>query len=135
MCGNRWKTAVNNRTCNCSGCPFCTKVILKDGTICDSLVDAYWYLTYKKQGVVLIYNRRYDAPQLGRSRYDFYLPKENKYIEVTSYTKDNCDWWEEYKEKIEKKRVVVENVLKASFEFIQTKMTKDKIEAINCQRR
>ena len=73
------------------GCPVCgekkrnSKAIhLIDGTICDSLVEAYFYLKYKEKNINFKHDGLY-GKKLGKRRYDFYLIDENKYVEVTSF--------------------------------------------------
>ena len=61
------------------------------------------------------------------SRYDFYLVDENKYVEVTGYTKKTCKWWFSYLRKIVEKRKYALNFLKASFEFKSKLLTKEQI--------
>ena len=35
-CGNKWEATIASRTSGGSGCPKCSKIKLKDGTLCDS---------------------------------------------------------------------------------------------------
>ena len=83
ICGNGWKAAIYHRTSG-TGCPYCIKIILKDGAVCDSLTEAYFYLDYKKRGVLFEQHKQY--PNSDRKfKCDFFLVKENKYVEVTGF--------------------------------------------------
>jgi hypothetical protein len=67
------------------GCRKCKGgVILKGGIYCDSFSDAYYYLYFKNNNIEFEYNKIYGAG-LGKKRFDFYLVKENKYVEVTNF--------------------------------------------------
>lgn len=115
LCGHHWKASISNRSKGI-GCPQCSKnVILKDGTTCDSLTEAFFYLKYKQNKEKFIYNGYY--PNFGKHRYDFYFPKKNKYIEVTCYDK-SYKRIKIYRKTILKKKKFVEKKLKASFSFI-----------------
>lgn len=61
---------------------------------------------------------------LEKSRYDFFIPNENKFVEVTGY---NNRWsgWNLYYSKIIRKKKYVENYLQARFEFVQYEITKN----------
>jgi len=123
LCGNEWKATVVSRS-DGHGCPKRHSIILKDGTHCASYVEAYTYLGYKKDKLKFEYDKRYSG--LGRNRYDFYFPKENKYVEVTSFNKNfhyKHGHYFSYLRKIVKKKRHVENVLKAKFEFIQFQLS------------
>ena len=48
-------------------------IILNDGELCDSFVEAFVYLGYKATGLKFIHNGEY-GKQLGNKRYDFYFP-------------------------------------------------------------
>jgi DNA-directed RNA polymerase subunit RPC12/RpoP len=131
ICKNnhKWKALVINRV-NGFGCPHCSKIILKDGTKCDSKTEAYFYLTFKKQYPNLKCHGRYpehNGKNIGKRKYDFYIPFLNKYVEVTSYLKNDYLSYKAYKNYIENinvKRNYVEGVLGARFEFIQRKLEK-----------
>ena len=119
-CGHEWLARPQSRQDGC-GCPRCCMVILKDGTACSSLVDAHFYLLFKQKGIAFLYNKMYE--NLGQHRYDFYLPEENKYIEVTGFNKKGYESitgkpWTSYLDKIAKKKEYVESI-GAKFEFIQ----------------
>ena len=100
---------------------------LKDGTVCSSKTEAYLYIKLRGQKTFL-HNKKY--PLLGSCRYDFYIPEENKYIEVTSYNKKRCKWWFAYLRKIVKKRNHVKNTLKANFEFIVKRLTRHEMRVV-----
>jgi len=127
MEGNNWKGRLRTRKGHVwdrkATCPYCHKTFLKDGAILDSLPEAVKYLEYKQRRLVFYYNQPYDK-RLGKYRYDFYFPIENKYVEVTSYDRTNLGrkaphLYFKYLRKIVKKRRFVETVLGAKFEFIQ----------------
>ena len=117
--GHEWKTTIASRTFAHRNCPSCSKIELKDGFICDSIVEAYVYLKLAGRGVELIYNKCYKGI---KARFDFYLPKTNTYIEVTSYNKTmnkmKKGFWFKYLRKIAEKKKYVEQVLGANFRFI-----------------
>ena len=116
--GHEWKATVHNRN-NGSGCPYCNKIELKDGTICDSLVEAYYYLKFKKQKIKFSHHINIG---LGRHNCDFYIPSLNKYIEITSYSKQ-WKYWKKYYKNILRKKKYIKNKLKADFEFVQISLT------------
>jgi len=110
-----------------NGCPKCSKIILLDGTKCDSLVEAFRYLQYKKDNVRFEYNQQYGGC-LGKKRYDFYLSDSKTYEEITSYDLDNSSGLnraikDKYLKNIDLKRKYVESV-GCKFKFIQIKLTK-----------
>jgi len=127
-CGHSWLAAINNRH-NGQGCPLCAtnKVKLKDGTICDSMVEAYFYLSFKNSKINFDHHGIYPLikykDKRSRKIYDFYLTDENTYIEITSFDK-NFDHWEYYYKNIKNKKKHVEDVIGANFEFIQKKLTR-----------
>jgi DNA-directed RNA polymerase subunit RPC12/RpoP len=131
-CSTLWQATPNNRGCNSSGCPECKKkIILKDGTKWDSLIEAYYHLYFKSKNIKYKHHGIYGG-QLGRRRYDFYLIKENKYIEVTSFKKSS--WrWKSYIKNIRLKKKFIKNTLKASFEFIQKRLTRNQIQFVKQQ--
>ena len=130
--GHRWMAQVSNRT-HGNNCPLCKKVILKNGTKCDSKVEAYFYLKLKQKFNIVRHNLKYPSflnKNIGNRKYDFFIPKINKYIEVTGFNKNSYlsfKDYKEYKRNIEIKKRFVEKVLKAKFEFRQYKLSeKDK---------
>lgn len=136
VCKNKhkWVAAINDRTGKSSRCPICSKIKLKDGFVCDSLIEAWYYLSLVKQKIQFVYNKRYPN---SKSRFDFYIPSENKFVELTSYDKKNYYGNEKrknnymfYLRKIVRKRKLVRNI-GANFEFIQKTLTKDEKTLIN----
>lgn len=122
--GHEWISTVRNRS-NGRGCPFCRMIILKDGTKWDSIPEAYMYLKYRKMGLKMMFHGLYGG-KMGRCKYDFYFPDQNKYVEITSYPKTTkylssymmkivC----EYNKIISKKKKYVEKDLGANFELIR----------------
>jgi formylmethanofuran dehydrogenase subunit E len=106
------------------GCPFCRLIILKDGTEVSSRIEAYCALYFTAMGIEFSFDKLYGG-NLGKRRYDFFLPKYNTYIEVTSFSKD-LGWpkkWLKYLRNIIRKKHYVENVLGANFLFIQHNLT------------
>jgi hypothetical protein len=126
-CGLEWTAKVNDRANN-HNCPHCMKIILKDGKECDSQVEAYFYLQYKKRKAKFKHNKKYHK-DFGRYRYDFYFMKENKYVEVTSFVKRYARY-KQYIKIIRLKKKFVEKILKAKFEFIQHQLTKKEREYV-----
>jgi hypothetical protein len=92
-------------------------VVLKDGANFMSLVEAFWYIEFKKLGLKFSCESKYPGGKIGRSRYDFYFPSLNLYVEVTGYGKE---WghWKRYIDIIKRKKDYVEKSLKANFLFI-----------------
>lgn len=122
-CAHDWKTEVYHRN-DGNGCPKCSrvhKIILKDGTRCDSKTEAFFYLKYKKEKKEFIHDERYGKMgKRGWKRYDFFFPKTNTYVEVTGFNKK--DWrngkWFRYLRGIVSKRKYVISNLGANFKFI-----------------
>jgi len=131
--GHEWKESVNNRYNHPeSGCPFCSKIILKNGAVLDSIPEAIKYIEYKNKKIKFKHNKKYGRG-MGKSKYDFYFPLENKYVEVTSYNKVFRGYpgrYFKYLRKIVEKRKFVENVLNAKFEFIQLCPTRKQVEEV-----
>ena len=131
LCKNKHESysSISARNNGC-GCPYCNKIELKDGTICDSLSEAYIYLELKNKNIPFNHQVKIN---LGKCSCDFYITSENKYIEVTGYNKT---WkrWRIYLRKIVKKKHHVIKSLKANFEFIQITLTPDQIKYVreNC---
>lgn len=126
---HEWIASIVKRT-NGHNCPLCDKVILKHGIACDSLPEAIICLNYIENGIKFLHNKRYHK-DFGKYRYDFYIPQENKYVEVTAFriNSKTVNYFT-YLRKIVKKKRFVENVLKAKFEFIQFTPTKDQIDKV-----
>lgn len=132
--GHEWSAAIKTRSSLQSGCPMCRGYVLRNGEHFDSLLDVWFYFKLKRERKEFIYNKRYPkikGKKLGKKglcRFDFYLPKENKYIEVTSYSLKFCvdkKQYNEYLKKIKLKKYYVENVLKSKFEFFHKRLTKE----------
>jgi len=129
--GHEWKTTVNSRSKG-TGCPYCEGVTLHGNILCDSVPEAYMYLEYEKKGIRFRHNGTYGRA-IGRCRYDFYLPEENRYIEVTSFSRANNHSFAQYfgyLRNIVSKRRFVEKVLGAKFEFIQFTPSKEQIAIV-----
>jgi hypothetical protein len=120
--GHEWKASPHKRTMG-RRCPICNKIELLDGTICDSKIDAFFYLKFVEKNIEFLYNNLYKLNNK-KIRFDFYLPKENKYIEVTSFTKhenyNSVQYFKYIKNIAYKKRLVNKNG--SNFEFIQKKL-------------
>jgi len=129
QCKNVWRASVDGRNSG-HGCPNRHKVILSDGSKCDSLLEAYVYLRFQNNKIVFKHNGYYGIA-LGKRRYDFYLPKYNRYVEVTSFSKKNLRIsWITYLRNIVKKKRYVKNILHANFEFINRSLTKKEIDFV-----
>lgn len=111
--GHTWQASVNNRNRHGRGCQKCGKYVMPDGAYCASLIEAFYYHDYKSQGIVFEHDKSYPN---SRYRYDFYILSQNKYVEVTSFTKKSRHG-AEYYAKIEKKKQMVSDI-GATFEFI-----------------
>lgn len=117
-----WRASISGRSCSGAGCPICAKkkVVLDDGEVCDSYIEAYVYLQYrlvKRFG--LVHGGRYGR-KLGRKTYDFYIPALNRFVEVTGYNKNWKHWIRYLRRIVQKKRYALS--VGASFEFIQGQM-------------
>jgi len=117
------------------GCKKCSKIILNDNEVCDSLVEAFRYLQYKKNKINFIHNGIYDK-KLGKKRYDFYFPDLKIYEEITSYNlnKDargiGLKIKEKYLKNIKEKKKFVESI-GCTFRFIKVKdLTKKQREYV-----
>ena len=126
-CHYEWQASPANRIGKDSGCPNCGKnIVLKNGVGCGSLIEAYYYLLFTSEKLEFKFQGLYG---MGKKKYDFYLLKQNKYVEVTSFNKAS-ERWDEYIKNIENKRLFVKNVLNASFEFIQRRLTSSQIKLV-----
>ena len=127
--GHSWKASILNRTYG-SGCTYCKRVVLKSGKSFDSMIEAYYYLKLKQKYKNIFCRKQYPSYKnhnIGRRMYDFYIQEENRYIEVTSFTKNDFLSYKAYGDYIKNirlKRNYVINVLGAKFDFIQHKLTR-----------
>lgn len=129
----RFLQTPNHHYLQGKGCPKCNKVVLADGTKCDSLIEAFRYLQYKKNNVNFKYNMRY-GKDLGCKRYDFYLPDSKIYEEITSFDFGNgaginAKIKDKYLKNIEIKRMYAKSK-GCAFRFIQTKLTRKQKEYV-----
>lgn len=115
--GHEWKCPIFHRK-NGTGCPICYKKIeMDDGIKLRSKIEAYFYLKLRKKFKLEI------EKSYGLENYicDFYIPKYNTYIEVTSFHENAQGYgkriWKDYINKIEMKRKYVEDILHAKFRF------------------
>ena len=127
ICDNVYKAKIRNRSKG-NGCPCCSRILLKDGTVCDSIIEAFFYCAYKKQKLKFIHHGKYGG-RMGGSIYDFYFPKTNTYVEVTSYN-TACSLYKNYFRKIKRKEYFVKNTLKANFKFIKVNPSTKDYQAI-----
>lgn len=128
-CGYEWVAIVNDRRRG-NNCPCCNGIKLRNGVFCQSIIEAYYYIMFSKKKIRFLYNKKYGGNKKFKNRrYDFYLPEENKYIEVTSYDK-GWKHWKMYYKKIVEKRKYVENILNANFVFISRQLLHDEIELV-----
>lgn len=108
--GHIWKALVLNRT-HGSGCPYCWKIQLLDGTICDSYIEAYYYILLKDANIKFEYNKKYEGEK--RKKFDFYINEIDTYIEVTGFTKDLSYSKEQYvrylRNIVKKKRKIIKD--------------------------
>jgi len=119
--GHEWVANICSRNNSGSGCLDCSKIELKNGIICDSMPEAYYYLKLQREGVKF---RHHVKINLGRCVCDFYISNTNKYIEVTGYS-DKWKYWDIYYKNILKKKKHITKGLKAKFEFIQLSITNE----------
>lgn len=123
-CGFEWQSRINGR----SKCPNCYFIVIKNGEKFRSALEAYFYLDYKRKGIIFKHSGLY-GETLKNKRYDFYIPLTNTYIEVTSYNKQ-WKYWRNYYKNIIEKRKYVNKVLGANFEFIQKRLNRKETELV-----
>lgn len=130
--GHEWEADIYHRA-DGTGCPKCNKIELKDGEICDSLLEAYIYLKLTARGIKFIHNKKYSKKN--GYRFDFYIPNLKTYIEVTSF--DNGSnrllgngFWFRYLRKIIKKKLFVEKILGEKFRFIRLTLNSSQIKRV-----
>lgn len=119
-CNNEWSAAVGNRTIGGAGCPRCSRIKLKDGTIWDSKAEAYYYICLISLGEKFVIKKKYDG--LKKHICDFYLIDKDEYVEVTSFHKNsrNINYYDYLRNIVKKKKYVNDN-LKSKFKFVQIK--------------
>lgn len=131
--GHKWNSRLDSRVRGNTDCPYCDKIELNDGEFCDSKAEAIKYIEFKEKKLNFYHNKSYGG-KMWRSKYDFYFPDENKYVEVTSYTKENLKHkngrYIKYLRKIARKRKFVKGVLGANFEFLQFVPTPEQMEKV-----
>ena len=134
-CGYSWDGDVYSRVRGYNNCPnCCDKITLKNGIRCASLIEAYYYLKYRAEKKKFLHNKKYGGlGKFGNCRYDFYLPAEQTYVEVTSFQKGFKRWFA-YLRRIVVKKLYVENVLKKKFLFIKENLTTKQIRLVNNNR-
>lgn len=93
----------------------CKNKVSIEGVFYGSYVEASLAVEYHDKGISFVHNKTYPGKQW---RFDFYIPSQNKYVEVTGFD-ESFHKWDEYRKKIERKKLYVETVLHASFEFVQ----------------
>jgi DNA-directed RNA polymerase subunit RPC12/RpoP len=137
-CKEEWITEIYHRN-DGNKCPQCNsknKVSLLDGSFCDSKTEAYFYIIFKNCNINFLYNKKYGGlGKKGNSRYDFYFPDFNLYMEVTGYTKETlrdqqCKW-SNYIKKIKQKEKYVTQILKANFKFVSCILTQEEMDFVN----
>jgi hypothetical protein len=122
--GHEWISSINNRNRHNRGCSSCKKYIIEGNAICDSLIEAFYYLKYKRENLNFVHGGKY--PGKRRFLYDFYFPECNKYVEITSFTKKSRHG-ESYYKRIREKEILVCSI-NAKFEFICRNLTKEELD-------
>jgi rubrerythrin len=116
-CDFSWKASIKCRV-HGNSCPNCNKIVLRDGAICGSRIEAFYYLVLRHKKINFIHNKMYPKnSNLGRRRFDFYLNNLDIYIEVTTLGKNGRDY-KIYKRNINKKKKYVIKNLKSKFIYI-----------------
>lgn len=115
----------HTKSCGCKG------KILLNGIIYDSYAEAFFSLRYKKQIATggVLHNLNYPGKDW---KYDFFIPSENRYIEVTSFNQ-KFKRWNEYVRKIENKRKYVQEILNASFDFYQLNLSNSDMRKLSME--
>lgn len=124
--GHEWLARICSRN-NGNGCPYCNKIELKDGTVCDSNQEAYYCQTELIDKKIKFQPHVKIGP--GKCICDFYIPSTNTYIETTGFDKKYCRWKSYYKNLLRKKRYVTKT-LGANFLFVQLKLTSKQIRYV-----
>jgi hypothetical protein len=129
--GHEWKTRVSHLVNGYSSCPICNRIELKDGKSFRSLVEAFWYIKFKKTGLKFKCESYYPKNiKIGKSKYDFYFPDFKIYVEVTGYGKE-WKYWKRYIKQIKRKKCYVEKILHKNFCFIHHILTKADRELVH----
>ncbi|HUV84587.1 MAG TPA: zinc-ribbon domain-containing protein [Methanosarcinales archaeon] len=131
MCaeGHEWYATVYSRS-NGNNCPLCSKIYIpKYDVYCRSNTEAFFYLKLKEQNKDFVYEGRYSSFR-NQYVYDFYIPSDNMYIEVTGYS-SRWKYWIKYLRRIVLKKRFVIQYLKARFKFIQYSLTIDDFKYLN----
>ena len=131
-CGNIVKLRGNKvlsghtKSCGCRG-----KILLND-VVYDSYVEAFFSLRYKAEiaNGAILHNMNYPGKNW---RYDFFIPLQNTYIEVTSFNEHHKRVWKSYLQKIERKKKYVQDILKANFEFHQLELTREDMALLSAE--
>lgn len=137
--GHEWKNTTKDRVYGGINCHVCNRIILNNGVVCASMIEAYYYLEFSIKGLIdgidFLHDRKYAEinPQyidiMGKMRYDFYFPKENEYLEVTSYT-SGAERWVDYFSTIALKSQYVRDILECKFKFISRKLSKQDLSFV-----
>lgn len=125
--GHEWIASIFSRNYG-SNCPHCGKYQTPDGEICGSSIEAFYYLKLKEANVVFEHDKKYPGHSR-KIRFDFYIPDQNKYMEVTTFS-PQYRYWNAYIKNIESKREYVEKELKSNFEFISRFLSPDEWEYV-----
>lgn len=130
ICNKNWRTTPGHRI-EGTGCPYCQKIQLIDGTSWDSISEAYIYLQYKLNNYIMEFHKKYPN---SKKICDIYLPNENKYIEITGYhnrTANNKRYYRYLRNIVLKRRICRNNNL--NFEFVKVRLTRDQISYVRSQ--
>ena len=120
------KSLTSGKTNSCGKCHYAIKV---KGKLFGSYIEAATYLRLYESGVGFEHDKEYPCCNK-KIRFDFYIPLLNHYIEVSSFD-NSFNNWSNYIKKINKKKKLVENDLKSSFEFINRKHSLDDVDLIS----
>jgi hypothetical protein len=129
--GHIFKNSIAHRNRG-DNCPQCNGIVLKGNVLCASIPEACMHIKYETSGIKFKHNKLYDK-RFGKHRYDFYLIDENKYVETTSFTRESnygLSQYVGYLREIIKKKIFVEDVLGAEFEFIQFTPSKEQVALV-----
>ena len=134
-CNHEWQTTISHRV-EGTGCPACSKIILNNGFVCDSVTEAFYCLKLIENKIDFEQRKNYPS---SRMLCDFYLPKENKYIEVTGYhsgskmsTNNGYFSYFSYLRKIARKRKLC-NKNDINFEYLEIILSQEQIHYVRNQ--